>query len=779
MKKKNLKAEILAIFFLFLGAFIFLSLISYHYSDPSFFSKSTHKPFNYGGRIGANLAEILIQFLGLSSFIFSLLCIFFSFKLFKEEKFSKNLSYFFWILIAVFSSSTFLNLEIEQVSFGGTKISSGGILGNQISLFLKNWLNHTGSLLFTFFIFITSLLFTTPLSAKTLFSFTTKLIKFSFLFLIYSLQIIFKGIKKLISIVLEAYYELKNKKKLIKNLEPIIEAEILSTTTKNPVKAQNEKLKEIEPVFETQPQQEMLPIEKTEEKAKSKKETKQAPKKLKQDKFILPDLNLLDSLPSQDLQIDKNKLQENSKLLTQTLSNFGIEASVERVKPGPVITMYEVRPGSGVKVSKFENLSDDIALALAAQSIRVIAPIPGKSVVGIEIPNEVREKVFLKELLSFSSFQNSTHLIPIAIGKDISGTPIISDLAKMPHLLVAGSTGSGKSVFINSLLCSLLYKFSPHDLKLIMCDPKVVELKLYEKIPHLMLPIVDDPRKASTALKWAVNEMERRYRIMSQCSVKHIISYNEKLEQLGVEKMRSILCPQDESGNPLPNSLAHLFEHDEKGLPKIEKCPYIVIIIDEFADLMAVAKKDVEESVLRLAAKARAAGIHLVIATQRPSVDVVTGVLKANLQSRIAFKVASKVDSRTILDSIGAEKLLGQGDMLFVPPNSPTMMRVHGAYVSEDEVMRVCEHWSSQATPEFKEEILEEKDTNSDSINDGDDELYNEAVAFVRQLGKASASMLQRRFKIGYNRAARLIETMEAQGIVGPAEGAKPREVLQ
>ncbi|HRK02477.1 MAG TPA: FtsK/SpoIIIE domain-containing protein [Oligoflexia bacterium] len=399
--------------------------------------------------------------------------------------------------------------------------------------------------------------------------------------------------------------------------------------------------------------------------------------------------------------------------------------------------------------------------------------------VGIEIPNDEREKVYLREILSTEEFQGSNQTIPLAVGKDIAGTPVTTDLARMPHLLIAGAPGAGKSVFINSVICSLLYKFTPHDMRLLMVDPKQLELNLYDNIPHLLLPVVDDPKKASTALKWAVNEMERRYKIMAKLGVRNLAGFNEKLENDGPEKTIKTLCPMTDDGMPESESLSHLFEHDSNGKPVIERMPFVLVIIDEFADLMMVAPKDIETSVARLAQKARAAGIHLIIATQRPSVDVITGLIKANLPSRISFQVASKMDSRTILDSIGSEKLLGQGDMLFIPPGLSRLTRIHGAFVKEDEIEKICDHWRSQGAPVFKEEILLAPDeANAEEADGAGDELYQQAITIVRELGQASASMLQRRLKVGYNRAARMIEAMEMQGIVGPADGARPREVL-
>jgi S-DNA-T family DNA segregation ATPase FtsK/SpoIIIE len=423
-------------------------------------------------------------------------------------------------------------------------------------------------------------------------------------------------------------------------------------------------------------------------------------------------------------------------------------------------------------------------MALSAQSVRILAPLPGKAVVGIEIPSEKRETVYMREFLQHPEFHASKHLIPVVMGKDIAGQPHLSDLARMPHLLCAGQTGAGKSVFMNGLICSLLYRFTPDELRMILVDPKFIEFRAYQDIPHLLLPVVDDPKQASIALKWAVREMERRYRILAMMGARNLASFNQKVDELGAPVVRDLLCSEEnqtEGAEKLSGGdWIEAFEPDETGAPQIGKLPYIVVIIDELADLMMIAKKEVEISIARIAQKARAAGIHLVIATQRPSTDVVTGLIKANLPSRVSFQLASYIDSKTILDRQGAERLLGQGDMLFIAPGTSNMLRLHGAYVDDDEINKVTSYLKSQGKPAYRQEILvdeEEEDLDSDG-NEPDDELFTEALELVKRSGHASASFLQRHLKVGYNRAARMIETMESRGIVGPAEGSRPREVL-
>ncbi|MDO8644729.1 MAG: DNA translocase FtsK, partial [bacterium] len=460
--------------------------------------------------------------------------------------------------------------------------------------------------------------------------------------------------------------------------------------------------------------------------------------------FILPSLSLLNSEDANPTaEVDEESLKLNSRLLERKLLDYGVEGKVTEIHPGPIITMYEFEPAPGVKVNKIVNLEDDLSLIMGGKSVRIVAPIPGKPAVGIEIPNNDRETVWLKDIIGHSKFQRAESRLTLALGKDIEGIPYVTNLAKMPHLLIAGATGSGKSVAVNSLILSILYKAAPAEVRLVLIDLKMLELAIYEGIPHLLLPVVTNPKKASLALRWAVSEMERRYELLSQKATRSLAGYN-------------------------------------KLVPDAEKLPMIMVVIDELADLMMTAANDVEKSITRLAQMARAAGIHLILATQRPSVDVLTGLIKANFPSRISFKVASKHDSRTILDTVGSEHLLGYGDMLFMAPGSSDLLRIHGTYVTETEIIRVVEHLKKQGTPQYDESILKIPEGEAEGGGSGDDledQLYDQAVSLVSQTRQASISMIQRRLRIGYNRAARLIEKMEQQGVVGPADGARPREV--
>lgn len=535
--------------------------------------------------------------------------------------------------------------------------------------------------------------------------------------------------------------------------------------------------------------------------------------------FALPSLELLDTHTHTSAELDKESFFATAEKLRSKLADFGIAGEVVEIRPGPVVTMYEFSPGPGIKLSKIAALADDLAMAMEAMRVRIVAPIPGKGVVGIEVPNKNRETVFLKEVAEQEAFQKSPSRLTMCLGKDIEGMPYVLDLAKAPHLLIAGTTGSGKSVAVNSMIMSVLMKSTPDEVRFIMVDPKMLELSVYEGIPHLLLPVVTDPKQAALALQWAVDEMTRRYKLLAEAGVRNIASYNQLVE---VELAQNAKAPPPKAPPPsadedknleaeearlqsellqteqeaeirvdadmaeLEVELAQKQSEGEGGVaekPKEarKKLPYLVVIIDELADLMMVASKEVETSVARLAQMARAAGIHLMVATQRPSTDVVTGIIKANFPTRISFMLRSKPDSMTILGTTGAEALLGMGDMLMMPPTSAHLQRVHGCFVSDTEIKRAVDHWKSQGKPVYDEGILKPKEGDDDMADaDGDvsDELYDQALAAVAELRSVSISMLQRRMRIGYNRAARMIERMEREGVVGPADGAKPREVL-
>ncbi|MCB9542010.1 MAG: DNA translocase FtsK 4TM domain-containing protein [Myxococcales bacterium] len=503
--------------------------------------------------------------------------------------------------------------------------------------------------------------------------------------------------------------------------------------------------------------------------------------------YQLPPLRFLDYDASSQVEVDPAFLQQQADRLVEALNTFRIEGRVTEIHPGPVVTMFEFEPAPGVRISKIASLADDLAMSLKAVRVRIVAPIPGKGVVGFEVPNKKREMVFLKEIIGSQVFRNRKHQLPMALGKDIHGAPVVTDLAKMPHLLVAGTTGSGKSVGVNGMITSLLYFSTPEEVRFIMVDPKMLELSIYEGIPHLLLPVVTDAKKASMALKWAVDEMERRYEMMKDAGVRDLRGYNKKIEKAVAEAEAAALrkraelvvaAANDDDGEDDEAGTQYLFDDGLDDLPS--KLPYIVVVIDEFADLMMVAGKEVEYCVARIAQKARAAGIHLILATQRPSTDVITGVIKANFPTRIAFQVSSAIDSRTILSTNGAEALLGKGDMLYMPPGTSRLDRVHGAFVSEEEIHQVVEYIARQGEPDYLDEsvLLDPEEMDEEELDEGEsDPMYEEAVRTVARDGRASTSHLQRRLSLGYNRAARIIDLMERDGLVGPGRGAKPRQI--
>ncbi|MCG0276816.1 MAG: DNA translocase FtsK [Thermosediminibacteraceae bacterium] len=464
-----------------------------------------------------------------------------------------------------------------------------------------------------------------------------------------------------------------------------------------------------------------------------------ADQQIKNSEYKLPPVSLLQKSSSKQTSFNEKELLNNAQILEKTLESFGIEAKVIQVSCGPVVTRFEVQPSPGVKVSRIVSLADDIALSLAVPDVRIEAPIPGKAAIGIEVPNREISKVYFRDIIESAEFKNSSSKLTIALGKDIAGKPVVADLTEMPHLLIAGATGSGKSVCINTIITSILYKASPSEVKFLLIDPKMVELTTYNGIPHLLSPVVTDPKKAASALNWIVSEMENRYQLFAKEGVREINRYNEKSQ---------------------------------------EKLPKILVIIDELADLMMTSPREVEDSICRLAQMARAAGIHLVVATQRPSVDVITGLIKANIPSRISFAVSSQVDSRTILDMAGAEKLLGKGDMLFLPVGAAKPMRIQGAFLSEKEVERVVEFVKNQMEPCYEKKLSDFEENQVRKNNDDVDELFKEALLVVIESGQASASLLQRKLRIGYARAARLIDQMEEKGFIGKFEGSKPRQIF-
>jgi S-DNA-T family DNA segregation ATPase FtsK/SpoIIIE len=516
-----------------------------------------------------------------------------------------------------------------------------------------------------------------------------------------------------------------------------------------------------------------------------------APPPPKKGEFVLPPTGLLDPPPPGELVIDAKLLRENAEKLVQKLESYGVKGRVDEIHPGPVVTMYEFEPAAGTKISRIQSLQNDLAMALAAQKVRIVAPIPEKERVGFELPNKHRQMVSLREILENPAWNESKAALPVAFGKDIAGKPVYGDLAKMPHLLVAGATGAGKSVGLNVMLTSLLMKRTPDDVRMLMIDPKVVELAVFDAIPHMLLPVVTDMKKASLALRWAVDEMERRYQMFADAGARNIVTYNERVEKVIAGELAPEKLTPKKAGKQIAQGIdgedVLLNPSDDEApdaLPMPTKLPYIVVVVDEFADLMMVAAKDVESAIARLAQKARAAGIHVILATQRPSVDVITGMIKANFPARIAFKVSQRQDSQTIINQNGAEHLLGAGDMLMLPPGASDLKRVHSAYIGEHEVQVITDHLRAQGKPVYDERIVAPRDDEDGEGEDGlpksDDPLYDKAVAAVVAAGYCSISHLQRQLGVGYNKAAKLVEQMEKEGVVGSAsaKAGGRREVL-
>lgn len=696
--KKGIRRDISIILFIAFIIFFSLTLATFSPSDPSIFTKPVfpgQKIHNFFGKVGSHVSSILFQGFGLSAFIIPLYLIIFLF----SSHFLKNFSFrwykLIFFIISLISISAILSGLFPATGFFGMKIPLGGVIGFITINFMNDVFNLTGSvfILFIFFIIFTILAFEKNIFAR-LFS------------------------KMLFAL------------KLIKKTKTVSESSSkIEVRPPRVVKTmQKEEIKNVEDEIIKEPE------------IKNIKEPE------------LPPLSLLTINKEKSTGPSEAELKENCSIIEECFRYFDVKGKITEVHPGPVITMYEFIPEPGTKISKILSLEHEISMALKAISIRIIAPIPGKASVGIEVSNKKIATVYLREIIGSESFANKHLKLPLALGKDTTGEPYVSDLTKMPHLLIAGSTGSGKSVSVNAMIVSILYKMTPKDAKFIMIDPKMLELSLYKEIPHLLYPVVTNPEEAAKVLRWAIKEMERRYELMANSAVRNIEQYNAKI----TKENRT------------------LFDDPET----MEKLPYIVIIIDELADLMMVSPKEVETSITRLAQMARAAGIHMIVATQRPSVDVITGLIKANFPARIAFKVASKIDSRTILDANGADSLLGQGDMLYLPPATSQLIRLHGPLVTEDEIQAVVNFWKKQYKPEYIEisnDIMEDRDENEDLF---DDDKYEEAVRIVRETRQASISLIQRRLRIGYNRAARLIERMEKEGIVGPPDGSKPREVL-
>lgn len=756
-----------------MAIFLMISLISYAPEDSGWRQVQTNELIqNHGGYIGAFVSDLLFSLLGYMSYILAMIPILGGLQRLRGDNIQFGMAGWLWrftgVILVVTSGAILTHLYDAAPELPA---GSGGVIGQHLAFVASKYFGFIGATLIFSFSFVFGLTVCGDIAwLSTLDNIGSKTL--------YLIQFVYKKI----SLVKLNKKQRKNTSvevtdKIIVNAPKKVLTHTLGTVKDSPKE-------EIKTVISKV----VKPLKVSQEKAQTILEDKkikiQPFEKKSQGSGIvqgklfepaeLPSLNLLSHEDGpQETGYSPEKLEEMSRLLEQKLKDFGVKIEVVAVNPGPVITRFEIQPAPGVKASKITNLASDLARSLAMISVRVVEVIPGKSVMGLEVPNENRAMVFLGDVLASNEYQKMTSPLSFALGHDIAGDPVTADLAKMPHLLVAGTTGSGKSVGVNSMIISMLYKAGPDDVRMIMIDPKMLELSIYEGIPHLLTPVITDMKEAANGLRWCVGEMERRYKLMAALGVRNLAGYNKKV------------LDAIEAGEPLKDPFWKSEESFEDSPPDLGKLPYIVVVIDEFADMMMIVGKKVEELIARIAQKARAAGIHLILATQRPSVDIITGLIKANVPTRMAFQVSSRIDSRTILDQGGAEQLLGHGDMLYLPPGTSLPIRVHGAFVDDHEVHAVVADWKQRGEPEYIDSITEGGDTSipipgfTNESEEGEaDALFDEAVAFVTQTRKVSISSVQRKLRIGYNRAARLVETMEQAGVVSTPSQNGSREVL-
>ncbi|MEB3902690.1 DNA translocase FtsK 4TM domain-containing protein [Pseudomonas putida] len=768
--------------------YLWMALLTYDTADPGFsHTSNVDQVQNAAGRAGAYFADILFMVLGYFAYIFPLLLAIKTWQIFRERHQPWEWSgwLFSWRLIGlvflVLSGAALAHIHFHPPA--SMPFSAGGALGESLGDLARNLLNVQGSTLMFIALFLFGLTVFTDLSWFKVMDITGKITLDLF---------------ELVQGAANRWWEARNeRKRLVAQLrevdEPAFDVAPMTAGKREPIKPQpRERINEREevsarPVVQREPvvprEQPAAPVIMPPAPVKAPEPSKRVMKEKQAPLFVdsavegtLPSISILDPAEQKKIEYSPESLAGVGNLLEIKLKEFGVEVSVDSIHPGPVITRYEIQPAAGVKVSRIANLAKDLARSLAVTSVRVVEVIPGKTTVGIEIPNENRQMVRFSEVLSTPQYDEQKSPVTLALGHDIGGKPVITDLAKMPHLLVAGTTGSGKSVGVNAMILSILFKSSPEDARLIMIDPKMLELSIYEGIPHLLCPVVTDMKDAANALRWSVAEMERRYKLMAAMGVRNLAGFNRKIKDA------------QEAGEVIHDPLYRRESMDDEP-PALKTLPTIVVIVDEFADMMMIVGKKVEELIARIAQKARAAGIHLILATQRPSVDVITGLIKANIPTRMAFQVSSKIDSRTIIDQGGAEQLLGHGDMLYMPPGTSLPIRVHGAFVSDDEVHRVVEAWKMRGAPDYNDDILNGVEEAGSGFEggvgdggDGDDPeadaLYDEAVQFVLESRRASISAVQRKLKIGYNRAARMIEAMEMAGVVTPMNSNGSREVI-
>jgi DNA segregation ATPase FtsK/SpoIIIE, S-DNA-T family len=763
-------SEVIGVALFALALLWLVSLASYSPSDPVWFfnTGSDLPPDNFAGRVGAFLAELSYQLVGYTAYLIPVVLVVTGWHYFWCRILDAPYTKGFGAALLFGCVSAFLSIAFGTLDVSGKEFRAGGYFGDVLAGGLQEYLNRTGSIILILTLLFLAIILATQFSFGRLFAAVGQLIRDRWAASIGALRAwrdqrqrdkqrqevlkkhLDKGGKPVKPVVAAptpaaakaaAPKDDKREEKKTSRTAAMVEAAAaaLKAASSKPTPAPSIKRSAPTPSAPTLP----LP------------EPERAPAERKKGAYTLPPLALLDA-PRSERKIDERELMEGARLLEEKCREFSVEGSVVQIHPGPVVTTYEFKPDAGVKYSKITGLADDLCLAMQAESV-LIDRIPGKSTVGIQIPNPNRELISMRELLEADAYKRSASKLTLSLGKTIHGEPFITDLATMPHLLIAGSTGTGKSVSVNAMLSSILFRATPEEVRMIMVDPKRLELGMYEEIPHLLTPVVVDPKLAANALRWAVREMEERYKTLAAVGVRNIEQYNRNLKAAQAEKKGPVL--------------------DDKG-HEIKMLPSIVVLIDELADLMMVAGNEVEESICRLAQMARAVGIHLILATQRPSVDVITGLIKANLPARISFRVSSKIDSRTILDSNGAEQLLGKGDMLFLPPASSRFVRLHGPYISEQESARLASFLRKQGKPTYDTSITEDEKKAGGDLEFEKDDLYDEAARIVVSSGQASISYLQRRLRIGFSRAARLVDMMEADGLVSGATGGKAREVL-
>ncbi|MGP0172595.1 DNA translocase FtsK [Pseudomonas sp. NCHU5208] len=761
--------------------YVLMALLTYSASDPAWDnSVQVQRIANAGGSIGAWLSSALFGALGYFAYIFPLLLGVKTLQVFRtrNQPWHFNGWMFSWHsigLVFLILSGVALG-DIHFAAGPGMQGSGGGMLGASLGDLAVHALNVQGSTLLFLALFLFGLTVFTDLSWFRVMDLTGKIT-------LDLIELIYGAISGWWSARSERKQMVAQLRELDERVNEVAAPVIADRREQARVKERMLEREESLSKHMSEREKRPAPVIATPPPAKAPEPSKRVQKEKQAPLFVdsavegtLPPISLLDPAEAKKVEYSPESLAGVGHLLEIKLKEFGVEVAVDSIHPGPVITRYEIQPAAGVKVSRIANLAKDLARSLAVTSVRVVEVIPGKTTVGIEIPNENRQIVRFSEVLSTPEYDEAKSPVTLALGHDIGGKPVITDLAKMPHLLVAGTTGSGKSVGVNAMILSILFKSSPEDARLIMIDPKMLELSIYEGIPHLLCPVVTDMKEAANALRWSVAEMERRYKLMSKMGVRNLAGFNRKVKDA------------IEAGEPIPDPLFRRENMDDEA-PLLKPLPTIVVVVDEFADMMMIVGKKVEELIARIAQKARAAGIHLILATQRPSVDVITGLIKANIPTRMAFQVSSKIDSRTIIDQGGAEQLLGHGDMLYMPPGTSLPIRVHGAFVSDDEVHRVVEAWKLRGAPDYNEDILAGVDEGGSTGFEGgsgegggegseEDPLYDEAVNFVLESRRASISAVQRKLKIGYNRAARMIEAMEMAGVVTAMNTNGSREVI-